>query len=59
MKVNLKDAALCPGIKNVNSESIICVSGGLSNFQTSFNSVIFTSLKILFVNILYNKGKSS
>lgn len=59
MKVNLKDTALCPGIKNVNSESIICVSGGLSNFQTSFNSVIFTSLKILFVNILYNKGKSS
>ena len=59
MKVNLKDTALCPGITNVNSESIICVSGGLSNFQTSFNSVIFTSLKILFVNILYNKGKSS
>ena len=59
MKVNLKDTALCPGIKNVNSESIICVSAGLSNFQTSFNSVIFTSLKILFVNILYNKGKSS
>lgn len=59
MKVNLKDTALCPGTKNVDSESIICVSGGLSNFQTSFNSVIFTSLKILFVNILYNKGKSS
>ena len=41
MKVNLKDTALCPGIKNVDSESIICVSGGLSNFQTSFNSVVF------------------
>ena len=41
MKVNLKDTALCPGIKNVNSQSIICVAGGLSNFQTAFNSFVF------------------
>lgn len=53
MKVNLKDTALCPGIKNVNSKSIICVAGGLSNFQTSFNSFVFILHLKYYLQIFY------